>query len=136
MPHITLPEPPIQTPVFMDLSVKDLLRGPGRLFRFLVGAVWADWFGLVTEKANPLIVKATLDFPSVAAQSTEDLSVTVNGAETDHHAEVAPPDAVMLAGLGYLAWVSAVNTVKVRCINVTAGALNPASAKFTVIVRK
>ena len=136
MAHVSLPEPPASTPMFGDLDVKELLRGPGRLFRFLVGSVWVDWFGLVTEICTPLIVKATLDFPSTAAQTSSDLTVTVAGAETDHHAEVIPPPALWVANCSWVAWVSAVNVVTVRFVNVSSGALNPDSGSFVIIVRK
>src|SRR3990167_3273920 len=114
MPHITLPEPPLSTPLFRDLSVRALLRGQGSLFRFLVDHVWADWFGMVAEKARPLTVKATLDFPNTLAQTSSDLTVSVLGAETDHFAEVVPPTALWVANCAFVAFVSAVNVVTVR----------------------
>ena len=136
MSHITLPEPPLATPLFRDLNVRNLLRGQGSLFRFLVDHVWADWCGMVTEKANPLLVKATLNFPSTAAQTTSDLTVAVAGADTDHHAEVIPPAALWVANCSWVAWVSAVNVVTVRFINVSSSAINPDSGAFVIIVRK
>ena len=136
MPHTTLSEPPTTTPLFANLNVKELLRGPGSLFRFLIGTVWADWFGLITAKVNPLLVKQTLDFPATAAQTSSSLTVTVTGAQTDHHAEVIPPPASVVANSLYWAYVSAVNVVTVFFCNFSAAAINPASGEFTVVVRK
>lgn len=136
MAHITLPEPPSTTPMFGNLNVKELLRGPGKLFRFLVNTVWMDWFGQVTEICTPLLATATLNFPNTAAQTSEDLTVSVLGAQTDHHAEVIPPTALWVANCSFVAFVSAVNVVTVRFLNVSSSAINPASGVFTVIVRK
>lgn len=134
MPHLTLSEPPLTTPLFRDLSVREWLR-LDRPFRFLISEVWSSWFSEVATKARPLIVKATLNFPDTAAQTSSDLTVTVAGAATDHPVEVAPPPASVLANSSYYAWVSAVNVVTVRFCNFSTGALNPDSGTFTVIVR-
>lgn len=134
--HHAVPEPPVQNPLFHDLNVRELLSGASRLFRFAVDGVWADWFGLVTEKVNPILVKATLNFPNTAAQTSSDLTVTVAGADTDQYVEVVPPAALWLANVSWVAFVSAVNVVTVRLINFSSGAINPDSGEFLIIVRK
>lgn len=83
-----------------------------------------------------LPVTATLDFPSTAANSKQDLTVTVTGAELGDPVILGVPNGSVPAGGVFDAWVSAVDTVTVRYANNTAGALDPASGSFNVIVIK
>ena len=78
---------------------------------------------------------ATLDFPSTAAAGTQDLTITVTGAAVGDMVLCSLPAAIN-AGLVFNAFVSAADTVKIRCQNLTAGALDPASATFNVVVLK
>ena len=80
--------------------------------------------------------KATLDFPSVAAAGGQELTISVPGAAVGD--DVAGPflNAAPTAGIIYSARVSAANVVTVRAQNVTAGAVDPASAEHRVIVWK
>jgi hypothetical protein len=80
--------------------------------------------------------KATLDFPSVAAAGSQDLTISVPGAAVGD--DVAGPfqNAAPPAGLIRTAWVSAKDVVTVRVQNVTAGAIDPASGEYRVIVFK
>ena len=135
MSFTTLPDAPSRTPLFKDLDVRNLLRNPGALFRFLINDAWDTWLTLLGNKLKPLIVVATLNFPDTAAQTSSDLTVSVPGADLDHYAEVAPPNASVLANSCYFAWVSAVGVVTVRFINFSNAALNPASGAFTIVVR-
>lgn len=85
---------------------------------------------------GPPAVTVSLDYPSVAAQNHQDLTVTVTGAtgngETVHATTSGTPDA----GLTFYAWVSAANTVTVRAINYTGSAVDPPSRQFVVRVIK
>lgn len=76
---------------------------------------------------------ATLDFPSVSAQTCQELTVTVTGAKTGDAVYVGPPSGLE-AGLSATGYVSAADTVKVRVCNVTSGAVDPASAVWKVLV--
>jgi hypothetical protein len=80
--------------------------------------------------------KATLDFPSVAAAGSQDLTISVPGAAVGD--DVAGPfqNAAPNAGLIRSAWVSAANVVTVRVQNVTGSAVDPASGEYRVIVFK
>lgn len=69
---------------------------------------------------------AALDFPSIAAASSAELTVTVSNAVLGSQA-VATPKGAPEAGLVWSAYVSAANTVTIRVANVTAAAINPAS---------
>ena len=82
-----------------------------------------------------LIGSATLDFPSIAAAGTANLTIAVAGAAVGDPVAVGVP-AAFNAGLSVHGFVSAADTVTVRVINATAGALNPASAAFAVCVFK
>lgn len=75
----------------------------------------------------------TLDFGSIAANISIDLTVTVNGARANDICHVAPP-AAPDAEIAFTAFVSADDTVTVRAGNHSAGAVNPASALYRVMV--
>lgn len=78
-----------------------------------------------TLLSNHLHASATLDFPSIPANSTNDLTITVAGAVLGNGA-LATPNGAPEAGLTWKAFVSAANTVTVRLANITTGAINPA----------
>lgn len=75
-----------------------------------------------------------LDWPSIPAHSTSDLTTTVTGAVVGDKA-TAHPNSVLEAGLivGF-ATVSAADTVTIRLANVTAGAIDPANRTWRVMV--
>ena len=76
---------------------------------------------------------ATLDFPSVAANSSQSLTITVTGAVSGD-AVIASPPASLDSNLGFVAFVSAADTVTVRVHNNSGGAIDPASATWKVVV--
>lgn len=82
-----------------------------------------------------LRASATLDFPSIAAAGTADLTITVPGAAVGDDAilvnDAAPPNL-----MSHVAWVSATDTVTVRARNGTAGAIDQAPTVYRVIVFK
>jgi hypothetical protein len=78
---------------------------------------------------------ATLDFPSIAAGATAELTITATGATAGDVVQMGPP-AGLEAGLIANARVSATNTVTIRLLNSTAGAIDPASATWKVRVAK
>ena len=80
-----------------------------------------------------LTASATLDFPSIAAVSQANLTITVTGAAVGDEVILSLP-AAPAAGLVFNAFVSAANTVTVRATNVTAAAVDAASATYGVIV--
>lgn len=78
---------------------------------------------------------ATLDFPSVPAQSASSaLTVTVTGAVVGDHVTVTPPAANAAQGVVYDGVVTGANTVSVYAKNLTTGAIDPASGTFSVHV--
>ena len=78
---------------------------------------------------------ATLDFGSIAAAASEDKTIAVAGAAVGDTVALGLP-AAPTAGIVFNVFVSATSTVTVRATNITAGAVDPASAGYTVMVLK
>lgn len=76
-------------------------------------------------------VDVSLDFPSIAANTSAELTATVTGAKLGAFAYVAVP-TTFNDGLVAMAYVSAAETVTVRVANVTVGAIDPAASTFRV----
>ena len=71
-------------------------------------------------------VTGVLDFPSISANTTSELTITVTGAAVGDSAYVMPSGSPE-TGLIWSGHISAADTVTVRIGNVTTGAINPAS---------
>jgi hypothetical protein len=93
-----------------------------------------EWTGETPAFASTLTNTATLDFPSTAAGSVSDLTVTVTGAADGDIVQIGVPNAAVSATGSYFAWVSATNTVTIRLK--TEATEDPASASFKVWVIK
>jgi hypothetical protein len=87
-----------------------------------------------TAITNWIGASATLDFPNTAAQTSSDLTITATGAADGDAVILGVPNAAVNANACYTAWVSASNTVTVRLNNFSAGAIDPASGTFKVLV--
>jgi len=83
------------------------------------------WTQTAMKKAT-----AVLDFGSINAGLAADLTIALSGAVVGDLVIAAPP--VLAAGLSYAAFVSAANVVTVRLCNNTAGAVDAASASWSV----
>ncbi len=92
---------------------------------FLVGA------GKVLSKL--LSGSASLNFASIAAAESADLTITVTGAAVGDSVALGLP-AAPAAGLVFNAFVSAANTVTIRASNITALAVDAAAATYGVVV--
>lgn len=86
------------------------------------------------DHAN-LTATAALDFASIAAAASADLTVAVAGAAVGDAVSLGLP-AAPTAGLVFQGFVSAANTVTVRATNITAGAVDAASATYRATVYK
>jgi lysophospholipase L1-like esterase len=94
-------------------------------------AIWANAMNaLLRGRAFRYL---SLDFPSIAANSYQDLTVTVYGAKVGMQAILAPPSTIT-DGISYAATVTATNTVTVRAINSTGSAVDLAAAFYRVTV--
>ena len=93
--------------------------------------------GLQVNSGTPLLrllsATAILNFPSIAAAASSDLTVTVTGALVGDSVSLGLP-AAPAAGIVFNAFVSATNTVTVRAINITAAAVDPVSATYRATV--
>jgi hypothetical protein len=88
-----------------------------------------------TVVQNILSATATLDFPSIAASSFADLTITVTGAVSGDTVIVNPISGSATTDVVYTGWVSAANTVTIRASNVSSTtARDPASGTFRATV--
>lgn len=80
-----------------------------------------------------LSTTSTLDFPSVAQNSSSSLTMTVTGASTNDVVLIGLP-SIVSNGLSFLGHVATANEVEVDAVNATNGAIDPASATYRVVV--
>jgi hypothetical protein len=80
-----------------------------------------------------LTATATLNFASIAAAASADLTITVTGAVVGASVHLGLP-ASPAAGIIFQGFVSATNTVTIRATNISAGAVDPASASYRATV--
>ena len=78
---------------------------------------------------NILTATATLDFPSISANSNQELTITVTGAAVGDVVQLAAPAAIN-ENLLWAGYVSSANTVTVRLSNIDGGSINPISATW------
>jgi hypothetical protein len=89
----------------------------------------------IRPSVNSLSVFSTLDFPSIGAGLTADLTTTVTGALALDPVVIGCPSTI-LSGITFFGWVSSSNTVTVRAVNNTAGIVDPSSALYRIVVLK
>lgn len=84
-----------------------------------------------------LFNSATLNFPSVDAGSSAELTITVSGAVAGDCVALGVPSGVLPSNGVFTATVSSSNTVSVRFTNTDlVGSLDPASGLFKACVFK
>ena len=81
------------------------------------------------------LLQATLTFPLIATNVTNDQTATVSGAALGDLVIVSCTTA-LAAGLEVFCFVSAANTVTVRIGNATAGGITPGALVFNILVLK
>lgn len=104
------------------------------------GAVWGPvWGNFITQLFQALqgwtqtyTSTVTFDFGNIAAQSQATTTLTVTGAAVGDAVLVRPTTAVN--GIILDGTVTAVDTVTVRAVNYSSGAIDPASQVYRVIV--
>ena len=82
-----------------------------------------------------LTASAALDFASIAAAASADLTIALVGAAVNDRVDLGLP-AAPTAGIIFQAFVSAADVVTIRATNITAGAVDPASATYAVAIAK
>lgn len=92
------------------------------------------------DTANPHLIQfpilkgsAELNFGSINAGATAELTLTVTGAVTGQPVALSSASSVE-AGLIWCGYVSAANTVTVRMYNTTGAPIDPAAATWTALV--
>lgn len=111
---------------------------PGSIFRdALNGDIYKKGTGTGNtgweELVGTFTATATLNFGSILAAASEDLTITVTGAAVGDSVTLglpAAPDATTT----FNGFVSAANTITVRCFNVGTIAVDPASATYRATV--
>jgi len=97
--------------------------------------------GLIADEFKGLVslfsssAATSLNFGSIAAAASEDLTITVAGASVNDTVILGLP-AAPTAGIVYQGFVSAANTVTIRATNITGSPVNPAAQDFKVTVVK
>lgn len=99
--------------------------------------VGIDSDGVWVAEAEKAVLTAmvSLNFPSINAAASSDLTITVAGAAVGDAVALGLP-AAPTAGLVFDAFVSAANTITVRATNITAGAVDAAAATYRATVIK
>lgn len=95
---------------------------------------WASWFGQVFAGLpwkKGWNVTATIDFGSIAALAQTTSDVTLEGARAGDAVQVTTAN---VAGVVFSGCVTADDTVTVYAKNFSAGAVNPPSQVFRIIV--
>ena len=100
-----------------------------------VMAIDTDGVWIAEAGRGNLTATGALDFASIAAAASADLTIAVAGAAVNDAVSVGLP-AAPTAGLIFQGFVSAAGTVTVRATNITAGAVDAASATYRVTVHK
>lgn len=119
------PEAVVTAPVGSEFRQTDTSRA----WLKLTGAGNTGWI----QQAQSISNTATLDFPSIAAAGTAELTITVTGAAIGDVVSVGPP-STLNAGLQVTGYVSSANTVTIRVYNSTGSAVDPASATWKAAV--
>lgn len=84
-----------------------------------------------TKLSKLLTATAALDFPSIAAAASADLTISVPGVTVNSSVSLGLP-AAPTAGLIYQAFVSAADVITVRATNITAAAVDAVSQTVRV----
>ena len=87
----------------------------------------------VVQTSDILTGSAMLDFGSIGANSSIDLTITVTGAVIGNAVALGLPSTPNVEVV-FMAFVSAVDTVTVRAFNVSAMSVDPTSGLFNVTV--
>lgn len=101
----------------------------------VVNSAGALAIGGGTPITKVLSATATLDFGSVAAQSSADLTISLTGAVVGDSVSIGLP-ASPAANTTFAGWVSAADTVTVRFNNYSAAPVDPPSGTYRVTVTR
>ena len=93
--------------------------------------------GALSWRQSVVQTATNINFGTVAAQSSSDVTVTVTGAAVGDIVNLGVDNAAVLANSSYTAWVSAADTITIRFNNYSIGVLTPVTTNtFKVQVTK
>lgn len=118
-----------------EAEPKDRRFAFGALMRQLIAAADAAAVRLILGVFNQATATATLDFGSISAAATVDLTITVTGAAVGDAVAIGLP-AAPAAGIVFFGFVSGANTVTIRAMNITGSGVDPSSATYRATVIK
>lgn len=99
-------------------------------------AAWDNWFQQVFDAlkgwTRSLTATATLDFPSISAQSQQSLTTVMAGVQPGNMVQVMA--AADVSGVIFTGAVVVADVVTIYAKNFTAGAVNPPPLNFRIIV--
>ena len=121
---MSIGEPPIQAALPVMRNMASWPKTWGNFFSEL-------WYAVRGWKKS-YYATLTHDFGNIGAQSEATQTVTVTGARVNDLVIARPTTAV--SGIFIDGTVTADNTVTVRAANFSAGAINPASQVYRVVV--
>ena len=96
----------------------------------------SDADGNASWQVLALTDTATLDFGTIAPNGHETLTITVTGAALGDVVSLGIPNSSVNDHGAYMAWVSATDTVSIKCFNFDGSGFDPAEGVFKVKVFK
>jgi len=98
------------------------------------GSKWEDnavqmWVNLVNRTVRKIFMAHAVITPAAFSTQTSDQTFTVNGLIASMHVWITPPDLAAGVFIGY-ANCPADNTLKIRFVNLTGGAVTPTSGTY------
>lgn len=99
-------------------------------------SAWDNWFQQLFDALKgwnkSLTTTATLDFPAIAAQSQQSLTVVLSGVQPGDMVQIMA--AADVSGVIFTGAVVVPDVVTVYAKNFSAGSVNPPSLTFRIIV--
>lgn len=114
---------------FTGSSLSDLASRTHNVLQSIQGGTTGSYFHLKTALKNSKVH----DFASIAGGGIDSTTITVTGATTTSVVSLGY-SSTPETGIEFRAWVSAADTVTLQAINRTAGAIDPASRTYYVLV--
>lgn len=111
------------------LTISDGTQGSGKVLT-------SDANGVCSWQTLSLTDIATLDFGNILANGHEVKTITVTGAALGDVVSLGIPNSSMSDHASFVAWVSASDTVSVKCFNFDGSSFDPAAGVFKVKIFK
>lgn len=124
------------TPLASDPTINSIAgsfyyNNTSNVFKVHNGTAWKP-----VKTGVVIRIAANLNFPSTSAQTESDTTVSVPGAVVGDVVNLGVPNAAIVAGSFFNAWVSATDTVTVRFNNYSSTSKDPALGTFMIDVEQ